>query len=120
MKVRMDDSSVRLRLAKSEVDQFAESGMVETVLPFPGQELKWSLIKADTKELSCTLESNVIKVLVPHSTAEQWTQTERVGFRGQVETESGALGILVEKDFKCLTGPDKENSDLYENPYAKK
>ncbi|UTW60925.1 hypothetical protein KFE98_12930 [bacterium SCSIO 12741] len=121
MKLRIQGQSVRLRLKKSEVDQFANTGSCQEKLNFPDSgALSYSLIRFEGENVSAEWENQELKVLVPGEVAQKWASTERVGFRGKCKLPDGSsLDILVEKDFKCLTGEDK-GDDFYDNPYLTK
>ncbi len=49
-----------------------------------------------------------------------WATTNQVSIRGEQQLEDGStLGILVEKDFQCLTErEDEDESDMFPNPQA--
>ena len=125
MKLRIKGNSIRLRLTKNEVENFAESGLVEEVVEFglePHRRFIYALSLNNDATPSAVFENNRINVFIPKDLAEEWTQTEKAGIRAEQEIETGkTLTILVEKDFACLeerTGEDE--SEAFTNPLAGK
>ena len=120
MKLRIRDNSVRLRLSKSEVDQFASGGRVEAQTRF-GESIALSYAlqaSSDIDTVTARLEENRITVLVPETTGMSWTAGNQVGFSGEMPVGDGdTLSILVEKDFQCLTErPGEDETDMYPHP----
>jgi hypothetical protein len=49
--------------------------------------------------------------------ALEWVQTGQIGFEGKVDTGKGrTIAILVEKDFMCIDGNERDNEGAYPNP----
>ena len=117
MKLRIRGNSIRLRLTRSEVAQFADAGVVEETLDFgPGKpQFKYSLVSSnDAPELSAEFGGGVIRVTVPSDRVRAWADSERVG----IESANG-LRLLIEKDFACMSERDGEDeADAYPNPNA--
>ena len=124
MKLRIKGNTLRLRLLRSEVARFAHAGTVTDEIRFgPGtfDALKYSITSSDgVEEVRAQFSDNQILILVPESTAMDWTSTDRVSIDAtQAVTENTELSILIEKDFECRTRPDDpENADSFPNPTA--
>ena len=109
MKLRLEENSLRLRLSEAEVQQFADTGRVAYTIAFgsaPGQTLAYALERlSDTSPATAVqvrYAAGVLAVEVPAATARNWTDTENIGFKGQVLVAEGQeLRILVEKDLDC-------------------
>ena len=109
MKLRLEENSLRLRLSEDEVQQFAATGRVAYTIAFgpaPSQTLVYALEKlpasAAATAVQVRYEAGTLAVEVPAAVAQNWTDTENIGFRGQVlVAESQELRILVEKDLDC-------------------
>lgn len=118
MKLRIQGNSIRLRLTKTEVEQFAKHGRIVERVEFKkgdGAVFRYALEKNTTSGLKAVLEHGCLAVLVPNDIAEAWTGTGQVSMEGN----EGELRLLVEKDFACLTprtGVDE--SDNYAHPDA--
>ena len=98
MKLRLEATTLRLRLAEAEVAAFAATGqVVETVRFGPGQALRYALQRADTPTVAVRYAPGHITVLVPPALADAWTGTAQIGFAETI----GPLRILVEKDLDC-------------------
>lgn len=116
MKLRIQNSSLRLRLTRKEVAAFAATGRVAAETHFPsGQRLTYALEISNSEErLAATFDDGHIIVCVPKHLAGEWAHTDRVGLE-----EHAGMTILVEKDFKCLHGPvHRVDEDAFPNPNA--
>jgi hypothetical protein len=119
MKVRLHGNSIRLRLTRPEVAQFAETGRVEDAVDFGnGAALTYSLERSSTAAATRVAYSGRgIAVQLPGAVADEWTGTDRVGISGeQAIGEGRSLTILVEKDFKCVHNSSEQDEDAYPNP----
>jgi len=101
MKLRMRGDSIRLRLTRSEVALFEETGHLEEVVSFPSGELRYALERSTDSPLAADFINGTLTVRVPASVAHLWAATEQVG----TEAQCGQLNILIEKDFQCAHGP---------------
>lgn len=120
MKVRILGNSIRFRLKKPEVSQFEQVGKVTETTEFgpePADQLRFSLETYDGETLAIRFKSNTTTIYVPQVLALNWTQTDKVGFDGDVDTGKGrTIRILVEKDFMCIDGNEEDNAGAYPNP----
>jgi hypothetical protein len=120
MKMRVRGNSIRLRLMRSEVEQFCETGLVEEIIEFGnGQKLVYALKSGANSEIvSAEFGSNGITVFVPQKDAKQWVNSNQVGIEAGQNIGNGKfLRLLIEKDFACLE-PRKgeEDSDAFPHP----
>lgn len=114
MKIRIKDSFIRLRLTKTEVEQLVKQGSVAACAFFPiGNELIYQLTTENNDDYEAVFRENKIKISVPQSLVKEWDINDVVGFDHEFEN---GLKILIEKDFKCLTPRDEDESDHFENP----
>src|ERR1700709_1857884 len=110
MKLRIRGNSLRLRLLRSEVEQFGKTGQViETIQfsSFPAAKLSYVLESNNTvQEISANFADNKITISIPEEIARSWVESELVTLEAEQSIESNAtdnaLKILVEKDFVCL------------------
>lgn len=117
MKIRIRGNSVRLRLTKSEVDQFGKEGYIEESTDFGATKLTYALSKTQDADMSASFENNKITMLLPHAKAQEWTSQNIVGFDHKLQLDNGTtLSLLLEKDFKCLDESIEDQSDNYDNP----
>ena len=109
MKLRLEENSLRLRLSAEEVQQFAVTGRVAYTIAFgptTGQKLNYALERLPDTDVATAMqvryEAGALAVEVPAAVARNWTDTENIGFNGQVLVAEGQkLRILVEKDLDC-------------------
>jgi hypothetical protein len=112
MKIRIKGNSLRYRLTKTDVERFANDGYLEEVTNFGEQSLTYALRRSSIENLSANFTNNKITLLIPDDLASDWNSSDQVGFEGY----SGALFLLIEKDFKCLDTVAEDQSDNYPNP----
>jgi hypothetical protein len=114
MKLRVHAGSVRLRLSQSDVRLLDETGKVEDAVVFgPGRELRYA-IETGGAEIGATLDETRIRVTVPAAIAKQWIDSDQTG----IESTTGTLRVLIEKDFQCLHRPPEPGEDSFANPLA--
>jgi hypothetical protein len=114
MKLRISSNSLRLRLTRSEVEEFAANGSYECAIDLAGGRLTYRLERADVEATTARLSECTITVRVPSAAADRWTGSEDVGINALT---AGSLKITIEKDFACLkprAGEDTE--DHYPHP----
>ena len=120
MKLRIRGNSIRLRLTKSEVDQFRSTGEVSESIDFGQSAMRYSLRTTDRDALGADFGDGELSILVPKDQAEAWAGSEQVGIDGAQSAGDGQdLRILIEKDFECLAErPGEDDSDAFPNPLA--
>ncbi len=122
MKIRIKDSSIRLRLSKMDINTLSEEGCILSECQITvGNTLKYMISLSDKEEISIKMKYNTIDLKVPYDQLETFLQDDQVGFNCTVDNGlEGGLKILVEKDFQCLVPRSHEDeSNLYTNPQAK-
>ena len=118
MKLRIRGNSIRLRLLRGEVAEFAATGILSETIHFGASNLTYILQSVvEASDLSAEFIDNKIIVSVPSVTARNWTETETISLSGEQKIAGAdVLKILVEKDFVCLDRPhDEDNRDAYPN-----
>lgn len=116
MKLRIKGDSVRLRLTRSEVRSLLEAGVVEEATRFPGGATLRCVLstRRGTGGLAAGFEGGTLTVSLPPEVARRWGTSEQVEIRATLPLEGGALELLIEKDFPCLTArPGEDDSDAF-------
>jgi hypothetical protein len=116
MKLRLKGDSVRLRLTRAEVRSLLEAGVVEEATRFPGGAQLRSVLSTprDASGIAAGFERGTLTVSLPADVARRWGTTEDVEIRATLPLEGGALELLIEKDFPCLTArPGEDDSDAF-------
>lgn len=118
MKIRIRENSIRLRLLKSEIEEFFISRKFSQATDFGITKFRYTLEVSESKEnLFTEFLNNEIKVYLPVSFFDRWKETEQVGFSGYYDLGDGKkIFIKVEKDFVCLDETDEDQSDNFPNP----
>jgi hypothetical protein len=121
MKLRIKGDSIRIRLTRSEVEQFGKEGYIEESTHFGNTVFRYALgSREGLNELSAEFGDNKVTMLVPDTMRREWLDTDIVGYNNNMDLGEGkTLFLLLEKDFKCIDGEVLEDqSDNYENPLA--
>ena len=118
MKLRIKTNSIRIRLTKSEVKKLAETGYLEEQTMFANNKFVYALQSTDTvNELSATLNTNKITMVVPAAFIKNWPANNVIGFNANMPVaENESLYLLLEKDFVCLDETTEDQSDNFDNP----
>lgn len=124
MKIRIQGNSIRYRLRQPEVEHFKKYGSVIETIQLgkeSTEQLQFVLQRCPGKDITIQFAHTIITIHVPQSIADRWTDSDLVGFDAIIEISNDeGLGILVEKDFKCLDGSDEEEFGTYPNPAKKR
>lgn len=117
MKIRINGNFVRLRLGQSEVKNFSAQNQIGDSILFGSRSLTYQLVRSEEyDQVGVDFDGSKITVQVPENVAQNWTDTELVGFENADQSE---VRILVEKDFQCLhKRPGEDESDNFPNPKA--
>lgn len=123
MKLRIKGNSLRLRVARSDLDQLTSAGRIEETISFASgsaSHLTYSLEhNAATPAATVRFDPPSLAVVLPTAQAQHWATGEDVGIYATIDLgPRGSLDLMVEKDFACLHGSDEENRDAFPNPYS--
>jgi len=120
MKIRIQGNSIRFRLKQFEVEAFKEKGTVKEIIAFGDEEqdrLQFILQTGEEEKFSLEQDRMMIRLNLPKRIADEWTNTEMVGFEEKLRTSKGKeIRLLVEKDFQCLDRTEEEEAGSYPNP----
>lgn len=121
MKLRIRGNSIRLRLTKSDIAQFADTGSVEERVDFGFAKpaLSYRLDRMTDDDMTrARFEDDCLSISIPAAAAESWIKSEQVSIEAaQPIGENKVLRILVEKDFACLAERvNEDDSDAFTNP----
>lgn len=123
MKLRMKGNSLRLRMTKSEVAQFGETGLVEETVDFgdeAAQRFIYAIVSVDgIEDPTADFNNGRITVYIPKTQADEWTRTNQIGIEAEKPPgENRSLRILIEKDFSCLEPrKDEDDADTFAHPF---
>ena len=118
MKRRIHGNSLRLRLNRSDVEQFRTSGVCAESLRFnSNSQLTYTL---ETSSQLAVMEvrylQDCIRVLLPLDMAQEWAGSDRISL--SLNREYGP-SLLIEKDFQCLHREERtpaDDADAFPNP----
>jgi len=123
MKLRICGDSVRLRLKRGEVDQLAAGTSIVQQTHFPGAVLTYRLDVSENSGISATFDNGSLVISLPKSKVLDWASSDEVSLHAEQELSgSGALSLLIEKDFKCLEPGHhrdcEDDEDTFPHPHA--
>ena len=123
MKLRFQSNSIRLRLKRSEVEQFARTGRVEEKIVFGegAADIFHYVLETSASVTSpqSRLRENGVLIQIPPHIVARWASGNEVGIEGiQPVGKEENLRVLIEKDFACLDGTEEENVDTFPHPLA--
>ena len=120
MKLRIHGNAIRLRLSRTDVARFSESGyIVESVDFGPMGKFNYALMAAEDFTLRCKYDRSGMCISVPRNLAHDWIHTDRVDISGDQPFDNGSiLHVAVEKDFQCIHKDSEFNLDAYPNPLS--
>ncbi|NME72491.1 DUF7009 family protein [Flammeovirga aprica] len=117
MKLRLLDNSIRLRLNKVDLDTLYNDGEVWTVSQLGKTTFSYGVRSVEQGEMSVEMEDNRLQFRLNVDQIKEWHSSNKVGYSSVQENEDGSsLKLLIEKDFKCLTDRDEDESNNFENP----
>ena len=118
MKIRIKGNTIRYRLDKKDIQQLQEQQKVEETTVIGTGTLHFCIkAKAGSTAPAIKLEATAVHLSFPKEQVDNWASTDLVGFDAELPNADGSvLKILVEKDFKCLTERDEDQSYAFDNP----
>jgi len=120
MKLRITPDSLRLRVSQSDLARFIQSGRIEETIQFSADDsakLTYAMeLSEDQCDIAVRYQTQQITLLISNRVARHWERADRVGIYGTVKLRERELQLIVEKDFACLDGSDKDNLDTFPNP----
>ena len=119
MKIRIKGSSIRLRLAKSELSLLMRGSPVEERTSFPGgARFVYRLVADGAKGgIGASFSDGTLVVSAPFSEVERWANSDAVSLHADIDAGAELLSILIEKDFPCLVPREGEDpADRFARP----
>ena len=112
MKLRIHRNSLRLRLNRSDVEQFRKTGICAECLRFgSGSQLTFTLeTSSRLTVMEAQYRQDCIRVLLPLDLAEEWSDSDQVSLSLN-RTDVGGPSLLIEKDFQCLHRDETSPND---------
>ena len=117
MKIKLSNKSLRIRLSRSEMEQFSKKGFLEDQTVFGVNKLGYELnrIKSQDK-LTADFNNEVIIMYVPNDYVNEMMTTDKVGFEDTYDFDGlTSLKLVFEKDLKCVGKEGEDQGDRFEN-----
>lgn len=93
MKLRIQESSITLRLLAVEIQKLKLAQLSQTT-KMPGGAIHIVVEKTDTKDMEFFYKEETFHFLIPAAEIESWSSSNKIGFRH----DYGDLHVVVEKD----------------------
>ncbi|MEM9385287.1 MAG: hypothetical protein AAGA68_09530 [Pseudomonadota bacterium] len=119
MKLRIRGNSIRLRVTRGELASIASDGLVEEIVDFGSNALRYRLVRdPEATAAQARFADQIIEVRLPAVAVDAWAHDEaEVSIDAEQRLDAGALRILVEKDFACLQPrAEEDESDMFAHP----
>jgi hypothetical protein len=120
MKLRIQGNSLRLRLNRSDVEQFRTSGVCAESLRFDSNSRLTYTLETSSRLTAMEVQyvQGCIRVRLPLDMAEEWAGSDRISLSLSRARDSGP-SLLIEKDFQCLHREERnpaDDADAFPNP----
>jgi hypothetical protein len=121
MKLRLLGNKIRFRLSEPEVYALSSVNQIQAALsinPFEKDNFRYTITcDKHTFQTEISFKSNELKIHLPLEKVKAWSDTDAVGIEESVLVGTGEqFVILIEKDFKCLSDRNEDESKLFPNP----
>jgi hypothetical protein len=122
VKLRIHRNSLRLRLNRSDVEQFQKTGICAECLRFgSGSQLTYTLeTSSRLTVMEAQYRQDCMRVLLPLHVSQQWAGSDQVSLSVDRADDRGP-SLLIEKDFQCLHRDETrpyDDADAFPNPSA--
>ena len=101
MKLRIHDSSLRIRLSAADIGALKRSGEIVSIVPFDGDSHLVYRVQANGDSLGLTFLDGMISVCVPEPELDQW---ESCLDKPLCNADIGGIRVLIEEDLPCRHG----------------
>ena len=116
LKLRILDNKVRIRISQDELNDLSEGTAISSNTQFPSQVLKVFVVPTSSNFIKLDFVKNIIHIDIPIKQIEALQNSDQVGINHKEDINSKSLFLVFEKDFKCLTPRDEDESKLFKNP----
>jgi hypothetical protein len=125
MKLRLQGSTLRLRVTRSELARLQAGQRIEETVLFPNSSnasLRYTLeVGSHSQPVQVAMLSYQIVVSISEDQLTSWSGEHQVGIYASLPvSEETNLEVAIEKDFACLDLSDRDNQDTFANPMAGK
>ena len=97
MKLRIEKSSVKVRLSEAEIDLFVSNGaLTETVKVTENNQFQYT-IRVDSNGDKCGVlfESSGVTLTIPETRVEKWSNSSQIGIKETIVTDNGGEIVLT-------------------------
>ena len=113
MKLRLQGSTLRLRLRRSDIEQLMATGRVEEIVQFGAGPVVYSLMLDDEAAAPCAeMHPAEIRVRLPRAQGLAWGNGTETGISSPNVTPT----ILIERDFVRTAVEEPDDFDRFTNP----
>ena len=100
MKLRIKGNTLRLRLTRSEVAEFSETGRFSEQVSLTPAMLVYSIQKTDQNKAGARFSAGELTIFMPATDADEWAIGDEIGFEAKEPIDAeNELHIIIEKAF---------------------
>lgn len=119
MKLRILDNTIRIRISRIELLSLRQGNAVTSQTIFPSGSLNLTVVANSEDYSNADFDGQTIQISIPSTQIIHLNDSDQVGLEFSVLSSNEPLTVIFEKDFKCLTDRDEDESHLFENPLDK-
>jgi hypothetical protein len=102
-------------MTPGDVEQLAESGLVEDAVEFLPNPLVYMVhCSKESTQVEVSFRNGWVTVTLPEDRARTWAASDDVGIEGTFR----GISVLIEKDWACLHSDDDKNKGTFPHPSA--
>ncbi len=102
MKLRLEKNSVRVRLSPTEINMLNSNKSINEKIVISGSNAFAYYINVIERLSLCAVSfgRQSLSIDIPKHTLERWMNSNQVGIREAISTETGTLVLVVEEDLR--------------------
>ncbi|MCO4292380.1 hypothetical protein NF867_05825 [Solitalea sp. MAHUQ-68] len=119
MKIRIKANTIRFRLDKDDINSINNSGFVKEETQIAGGKLHFCIKSKPIENALIKLDPYSVHLLIPAAQLMEWAGNNINGLYITLINDDGSeLKISIEKDYKCLTEREEDESAAFDNPLS--
>ncbi len=102
MKLRLEKESVKVRLSSLEIDMLNRENSIQETIKISDQNLfKFDINLTEGVEIChVNFGENSISINIPTNKVSDWVNSNQIGIREVINTDTGNLMLVVEEDLQ--------------------
>ncbi|POY35462.1 hypothetical protein C3K47_15490 [Solitalea longa] len=119
MKIRIKANTIRFRLDKNDILLINESGHTKEETSIANGKLHFCIKSKPIETAVIKLDPFSVHLLVPETQLLNWSKSDENGLYLSLKNDDQSeLKIAIEKDYKCLTERNEDETASFDNPLS--